>query len=159
MAKFITKGRGAGRRVIPIKDLARPVGKVKVYPANIKDWYIYGGTDKGGREIVYVVKKDDMSSAVDKADSMHLEKFGTPRHFGWSFEDPQQHFEKPLHYIHIKKSYVPKPRQPDFIDRLMAYESGELTPEQDRSFLKEVKKRGLAGQLQGHYGRAIANMK
>lgn len=59
------------------------------------------------------------------------------------------------------KRYIKNPpkKKEDFIDRLIAYEGGETTPQQDIKFLEEVDRKGLTGSLQGHYGRAVARMK
>jgi len=49
-------------------------------------------------------------------------------------------------------------RKIDFIDKLIAYESGELKPKQERAFIKTVVKKGLATKLQGHYGRQAVRL-
>jgi hypothetical protein len=56
------------------------------------------------------------------------------------------------------KKYLKNPpvKKPDFIDRLIAYEGGETTTEEDNALLEEVERKGLGNKLQGHYGRAIA---
>lgn len=41
----------------------------------------------------------------------------------------------------------------DQVDKIIAYESGELSDEDTISFFQELIDSGLAWQLQGHYGR------
>ena len=61
--------------------------------------------------------------------------------------------------IEAKKFIIPasfsikKPvHEPDFIDRLIAYEGGEMSYGKETKFLKEVRKKGLTNKLQGRYG-------
>ena len=54
-----------------------------------------------------------------------------------------------------KKVDRAKKNKSDFIDKLMSYESGDLSYEEETKFLKEVKSKGLHNTLQGHYGREI----
>jgi hypothetical protein len=44
----------------------------------------------------------------------------------------------------------------DLIDKIIAYESGELTDQQLVYFFAELVKSGDAWTLQGHYGRTAA---
>ena len=44
----------------------------------------------------------------------------------------------------------------DFIDKIIAYESGELTDQQLVYFFAELVQSGLAWTLQGHYGRTAS---
>jgi hypothetical protein len=44
----------------------------------------------------------------------------------------------------------------DFIDRLIAYETGGLSPDQTVAFFQELIDSGQAWNLQGHYGRVAA---
>jgi hypothetical protein len=46
--------------------------------------------------------------------------------------------------------------QPDFIDLIIAYESGDLSDYQTVNLFAELVRTGLAFQLQGHYGRTAA---
>jgi len=55
-----------------------------------------------------------------------------------------------------KEKYKTKDPNADFINTMIAYENDKLSPAQETKFLKQVKKKGLAGKLQGHYGREIA---
>jgi len=41
----------------------------------------------------------------------------------------------------------------DYVDRIMAYEQGELEEEEIVELFQELINSGLAWQLQGHYGR------
>lgn len=41
----------------------------------------------------------------------------------------------------------------DQVDKIIAYESGELSDEEIISFFQELINSGLVWQLQGHYGR------
>jgi hypothetical protein len=42
---------------------------------------------------------------------------------------------------------------PELVDRLIAYEAGELTDDEVIELFQELINNGLAWQLQGHYGR------
>ncbi len=42
----------------------------------------------------------------------------------------------------------------DTVDKIMAYEAGEMTEDQEIAFLTELRDSGLLFQLQGAYGRA-----
>jgi hypothetical protein len=44
----------------------------------------------------------------------------------------------------------------DRIDRIMAYEQGDLDDEEALQLFSDLVKCGLAWQLQGHYGRTAA---
>jgi hypothetical protein len=44
----------------------------------------------------------------------------------------------------------------DLIDKIIAYESGELTDQQLVYLFAELVKSGMAWTLQGHYGRTAA---
>ena len=44
----------------------------------------------------------------------------------------------------------------DYIDKIIAYESGELTDQQLVYFFAELVQSGMAWTLQGHYGRTAA---
>jgi hypothetical protein len=46
--------------------------------------------------------------------------------------------------------------QPDFIDLIIAYESGDLSDYQTVNLFSDLVRTGLAFQLQGHYGRTAA---
>jgi hypothetical protein len=46
--------------------------------------------------------------------------------------------------------------QPDFIDLIIAYESGDLSDYQTVNLFADLVRTGLAFQLQGHYGRTAA---
>lgn len=51
---------------------------------------------------------------------------------------------------------MPNPR--DFIDRMMAYEAGDLSFDSTIAFFQELIDSGQAWQLQGHYGRQAARL-
>jgi hypothetical protein len=44
------------------------------------------------------------------------------------------------------------------IDKIMAYENGELKNNEVIEFFAELVKTGMAFQLQGHYGRTATNL-
>ena len=46
--------------------------------------------------------------------------------------------------------------KPDTVDRIIAYEQGELGPEETLELFQELVRTGLAWKLQGHYGRTAA---
>ncbi len=46
----------------------------------------------------------------------------------------------------------------DFIDRLMAYEAGELNDDELIAFFQELIDSGTVWQLQGHYGRTARQL-
>ena len=46
--------------------------------------------------------------------------------------------------------------QPDFIDLIIAYESGDLSDYQTVNLFAELVRNGMAWTLQGHYGRTAA---
>jgi hypothetical protein len=46
--------------------------------------------------------------------------------------------------------------QTDFIDLIIAYESGDLSDYQTVNLFADLVRTGLAFQLQGHYGRTAA---
>ena len=48
----------------------------------------------------------------------------------------------------------PKPKVD--VEQLLAYEAGEMTPEQQIAFFQRLIDSGLVWQLQGHYGRTAA---
>jgi hypothetical protein len=46
----------------------------------------------------------------------------------------------------------------DLVDRIMAYEQGEMDQEQTVQFFQELIDDGLASHLQGHYGRTAVRL-
>jgi hypothetical protein len=44
------------------------------------------------------------------------------------------------------------------VDKLIDYENGEMTHEEQVAFIQELVDSGLVWQLQGHYGRTAAAM-
>lgn len=46
----------------------------------------------------------------------------------------------------------------DQVDKIIAYENGELDDEQTVELFQELVNSGLAWQLQGHYGRTAMDM-
>lgn len=44
-------------------------------------------------------------------------------------------------------------RAPDFLDRILAWEGGEMDSEEELAFFKELVSSGMIHQLQGMYGR------
>ena len=46
----------------------------------------------------------------------------------------------------------------DLVNKIMAFESGELGPEEALHLFADLIKTGLAWQLQGTYGRAAADL-
>jgi len=46
--------------------------------------------------------------------------------------------------------------QPDFVDLIIAYESGDLSDYQTVNLFADLVRTGLAWSLQGHYGRTAA---
>lgn len=44
----------------------------------------------------------------------------------------------------------------DYIDKIIAYESGEMTEDEVVEFFQQLVDSGLAWQLQGSYGRTAA---
>jgi hypothetical protein len=46
----------------------------------------------------------------------------------------------------------------DLVDRIMAYEQGEMDAEETVQFFQELVDDGLANILQGHYGRTAARL-
>lgn len=47
---------------------------------------------------------------------------------------------------------------PDSIDKIMAYEQGDLNNEETIELFQELVNSGLAWQLQGHYGRMATQL-
>lgn len=46
----------------------------------------------------------------------------------------------------------------DQVDKIIAYESGELNEEETIELFQELVNSGLAWQLQGHYGRTAMDL-
>jgi hypothetical protein len=46
----------------------------------------------------------------------------------------------------------------DLVDRIMAYEHGDMDQEDTLRFFQELIDTGLAWRLQGHYGRTAARL-
>lgn len=46
----------------------------------------------------------------------------------------------------------------DFLDKLIAYEEGRLSEEEQIELFQELIDTGLAWQLQGHYGREAVHL-
>jgi len=46
----------------------------------------------------------------------------------------------------------------DTVDKIMAYESGEMNETEIISFFQELLDSGLCWKLQGHYGRTAKNL-
>jgi len=46
----------------------------------------------------------------------------------------------------------------DLVDKIMAYEQGDMNQEATLQFFQELVDGGLAFQLQGHYGRTAARL-
>jgi len=46
----------------------------------------------------------------------------------------------------------------DLVDKIMAYEQGDMNQEATLEFFQELVDGGLAFQLQGHYGRTAARL-
>ncbi len=46
----------------------------------------------------------------------------------------------------------------DLVDRIIAYEQGDMDQEQAAQFFQELIDTGLAFSLQGHYGRTAARL-
>jgi hypothetical protein len=46
----------------------------------------------------------------------------------------------------------------DLVDKIMAYEQGDMDPEETIQFFQELIDSGLAFKLQGHYGRTAARL-
>ncbi len=51
----------------------------------------------------------------------------------------------------LPKHFKAKKHQEDFIDRLIAYESGLMNAKQIKAFFAELKETGYGEHLQGHY--------
>ncbi|NOQ37565.1 hypothetical protein GQ472_01625 [archaeon] len=164
--RFMTKGKGNGRKVIPLKDRAS-VGvnrhAVKIHPNNIsKNIFIFGGKDKDGKEIIYHLKDMFSPDAVDIADSYHKDITGMDRNFGWDSsasatkESISSYFPDGVRFVSIPKDYKAKPHKRDILDDIIVYESGEMTPAEELAFFK--KNKDILSKLQGHYGRRISRM-
>jgi len=113
-------------------------------------YYIY--TKNWDKDKSVILSKGEMPNVIDRAEDYHKKKFGSKNPGGWSSGNKPYGTKK---VIKIPKTFKAKPKEPDFIDRLIAYESGELSYPQEEKFLKEIKRKNLQGQLQGHYGREI----
>lgn len=46
----------------------------------------------------------------------------------------------------------------DLTDKIIAYESGEMSAEETNAFFQELVDSGLAWELQGHYGRTASHL-
>jgi len=112
--------------------------------------YVY--TKNWDKDNSVILSEGKMPDVIDRAESYHRKKFRENNPGGWSCDSKPYGTKK---VIKIPKTFKYKQRKPDFIDRLIAYESGELSPTQETKFLKEIKRKNLQGQLQGHYGREI----
>ena len=53
--------------------------------------------------------------------------------------------------LELPKGFRAKAHEEDFIDRLIAYESGEMNTTKTKAFFKELKQTGIGHKLQGHY--------
>ncbi len=53
--------------------------------------------------------------------------------------------------LYLPKYFKAKKHQPDFIDRLMAYEQGDMDLDQQEDFINELRETGIGYHLQGHY--------
>ena len=51
-----------------------------------------------------------------------------------------------------------KESKPDVVDKIIAYESGEMDDEQTVEFFQELYDSGLWTGLQGHYHRVMASL-
>ena len=51
---------------------------------------------------------------------------------------------------------MPATAMPNIIDKIMAYESGEMEQDDMIEFFQELIDSGMAWSLQGHYGRTAA---
>jgi hypothetical protein len=51
----------------------------------------------------------------------------------------------------LPKHFHPKAHKEDFIDRLIAYETGQQTADETKAFFKELQDTGIGKKLQGHY--------
>jgi hypothetical protein len=56
-------------------------------------------------------------------------------------------------YLEINKSYVNRKIVKVMIDKILEYESGDLSFSQVVELFSELVKNGMAWTLQGHYGR------
>lgn len=108
-----------------------------------------------------VVMHPDWQSAEDIANAFVKQKKLGKLAGGSSNYPNNDYSTKEAKKYFVPRSFVIKNpvHKPDFIDRLIAYESGELSEQENVKFLKEVKKKGLANKLQGHYGREIERRK
>ena len=51
----------------------------------------------------------------------------------------------------LPKHFKAKKHRPDFMDRLIAYEQGDMDGKQQKAFISELRKTGIGRSLQGHY--------
>ena len=116
-----------------------------------KTYYYANEKTKKGKYIVFKTSEEDKARTIAKKKGFHLA--------GGLFTANAKPYDFKRNYKVInvpestKETIDPNAQ---FIDNLIAYESGELTPTNETKFLKQIKKKGLAGKLQGHYGREIA---
>jgi len=133
------KGIKSGRIIYP------PRGSPKT------EYYYADEKTKDGKYIVFKTHQEDKARTIAENEGLHLA--------GGMFGGTSKPYDFKTNYKVISvPAKTPETKDPraDFIDAMINYESGKLSPAQETKFLKQVKKKGLANKLQGHYGREIA---